>query len=119
MEFDSIIPADDVCMAIGLVCLSQRRSLRHYLLPDGGELTVNTARNEWAIKNPDSFGSASDFARKYDIADGDDFSRAMQMVENYIRSVKICHRNFHTLLSAALFGILQIPAIQKIPLSDV
>ncbi len=29
----------------------------------------------------DSFGSASDFARKYDIADGDDFSRAMQMVE--------------------------------------
>jgi len=81
MEFDSIIPADDVCMAIGLVCLSQRRSLRHYLLPDGGELTVNTARNEWAIKNPDSFGSASDFARKYDIADGDDFSRAMQMVE--------------------------------------
>ena len=81
MEFDSITPVDDVCMAIGLVCQSQRRSLRHYLLPDGGELTVNTARNEWAIKNPDSFGSASDLARKYDIADGDDFSRAMQMVE--------------------------------------
>lgn len=81
MEFDSIIPADDVCMAIGLVCQSQRRALRHYLLPDGGELTVNTTRNEWAIKNPDSFGSASDLARKFDIADGDDFSRAMQMVE--------------------------------------
>lgn len=81
MAFDSIIPADDVCMAIGLVCLSQRRSLRHYLLPDGGELTVNTARNEWAIKNLDSFGSASDLARKLCIANGDDFSRAMQMVE--------------------------------------
>ncbi len=81
MEFDSIIPADDVCMSIGLVCQSQRRALRHYLLPDGGELTVNTARNEWAIKNPDSFGTASDLARKFDIADGDDFSKAMQMVE--------------------------------------
>ena len=81
MEFDSIIPADDVCIAIGLVCQSQRRALRHYLLPDGGELTVNTARNEWAIKNPDSFGTASDLARKFDIADGDDFSKAMQMVE--------------------------------------
>lgn len=81
MEFDSIIPADDVCMAISLVCQSQRRSLRHYLLPDGGELTVNTARNEWAIKNPDSFGSASDLVRKLCIADGDDFSKAMQMVE--------------------------------------
>lgn len=81
MEFDSIIPVDDVCMAIGLVCQSQHRALRHYLLPDGGELTVNTARNEWAIKNPDSFGSASDLARKFDIADGDDFSIAMQMVE--------------------------------------
>ena len=81
MEFDSIIPADDVCMAIGLVCQSQHRALRHYLLPDGGELTVNTARNEWAIKNPDSFGSASDLARKVDIAHGDDFSKAMQMVE--------------------------------------
>ena len=81
MEFDSIIPADDVCMAIGLVYQSQRRALRHYLLPDGGELTVNTARNEWAIKNPDFFGSASDWVRKLDIADGDDFSKAMQMVE--------------------------------------
>ena len=81
MEFDSIIPADDVCMAIGLVCQSQCRSLRHYLLPDGGELTVNTARNEWAIKNPDSFGTASDLVRKLCIADGDDFSKAMQMVE--------------------------------------
>ncbi len=81
MEFDSIIPADDVCMAIDLVCLSQRRSLRYYLLPGDSELTVNTARNEWAIKNPDSFGSASDLARKFDIADGDDFSKAMQMVE--------------------------------------
>lgn len=81
MEFDSIIPVDDVCMAIGLVCRSQRRALRHYLLPDGGELTVNTARNELAIKNPDSFGSASDLARKFDIADGDDFSKTMQMVE--------------------------------------
>lgn len=81
MEFDSIIPTDDICMAIGFVCQSQRRALRHYLLPDGGELTVNTARNEWAIKNPDSFGSASDLARKFDIADGDDFSRSMQMVE--------------------------------------
>ncbi len=81
MEFDSIIPADDVCMAIGLVCQSQRRALRHYPLPDGGELTVNTARNEWAVKNPDSFGSASDLARKLDIAHGDDFSKVMQMVE--------------------------------------
>lgn len=81
MEFDSIIPADDVCMAIGLVCQSQRRALRHYLLPDGGELTVNTARNEWAIKNPDSFGSASDLARKFGIAYGEDFSKAMKMVE--------------------------------------
>ena len=81
MDFDSIIPADDVCMSIGLVCQSQSRSLRHYLLPDGGELTVNTARNEWAVKNPDSFGSASDLVRKFDIADGDDFSKTMQMVE--------------------------------------
>lgn len=81
MDFDSIIPADDVCMAIGLVCQSQRRTLRHYLLPDGAELTVNTARNEWAGKNPDSFGSASDLARKLGIAHGDDFSKAMQMVE--------------------------------------
>lgn len=81
MEFDSIIPVDDVCMAIGLVCLSQRRYLRHYLSPNGGELTVNTARNEWAIKNPDSFGSASDLARKLCVADGDNFSKAMQMIE--------------------------------------
>lgn len=81
MEFDSIIPVDDVCMAIGLVCRSQRRALRHYLLPDGGELTVNSARNEWTIKNPDSFGTASDLARKSDIADDDDLSKAMKMVE--------------------------------------
>lgn len=111
MEFDSIIPADDVCMAIGLVCQSQRRALRHYQLPDGGELTVNTARNEWAVKNPDSFGSASDMVRKFDIADGDDFSKTMQWLKNYIWSGRICHSNFHTLLSAALFGIFQIPAI--------
>jgi len=82
IEFDSIIPVDDVCMTIGLVCQSQRHALRHYLLPDGSELTVNTARNEWAIKNPDSFGSASDLALKLGIADGEDFSKAMQLVEN-------------------------------------
>lgn len=50
MEFDSIVPVDDLCMAAGLVCISQRKNLRHYDLGNGKELTVNNARNEWVMK---------------------------------------------------------------------
>lgn len=81
MEFDSIVPVDDLCMAAGFVCNSQRRTLRHYALPDGRELTVNTARNEWAIKNPDEFGSASTLAEKFGLVDNGSFSKAMEVVE--------------------------------------
>lgn len=84
MEFDSIVPVDDLCMAIGLVCSSQHRALRHYTLPDGQELTVNTARNEWAMKNPDCYGNASQLAQKLGLialTEGDNFSKAFSMVE--------------------------------------
>ncbi len=46
MEFDSIVPVDDLCMAAGLICTSQKGVLRHYEFADGRELTVNIARNE-------------------------------------------------------------------------
>ena len=76
MEFDSIVPVDDLCMAAGLVCISQRKNLRHYDLGNGKELTVNNARNEWAMKNPDCYGSASQLAVKLGLADNSDFSKA-------------------------------------------
>lgn len=82
MEFDSIVPVDDLCMAIGLVCNSQRRALRHYALTDGRELTVNTARNEWAMKNPDEFGSASSLALKLGLVENGAFSKAMEVVDS-------------------------------------
>lgn len=82
MEFDSIVPVDDLCIAAGLICTSQRRALRHYLLSDGRELTVNTVRNEWALKNPDEFGTASSLADKLGLVENNDFSKAMQSVEN-------------------------------------
>lgn len=82
MEFDSIVPVDDLCMAAGLICTSQRRALRHYQLSDGRELTVNTARNEWAMKNPDEFGTASSLADKLGLVKNNDFSKAMESVEN-------------------------------------
>lgn len=82
MEFDSIIPVNDVCMSAGLVCVSQRRSLRHYMLVDGAELTVNTARNEWAVNNTNEYGTASTLAIRLGIAVGDDFSKAFEQVEN-------------------------------------
>ena len=84
MEFDSIVPVDDLCMAAGFVCNSQRRALRHYALPDGRELTVNTARNEWAMKNPDYYGSASQLVKKLGLtrlAEGDNFGMAFSLVE--------------------------------------
>lgn len=84
MEFDSIVPVDDLCMALGLVCTSQRRALRHYALPDGRELTVNTARNEWAMKNPDCFGNTSQLAQKLGLTtltEGDNFGKAFYLVE--------------------------------------
>ena len=81
VEFDSIVPVDDLCMATGLICLSQKRALRHYAFSDGRELTVNTARNEWAMKNPDEFGSASSLAEKLGIVENGSFSKAMEVVE--------------------------------------
>lgn len=81
-EFDSIVPVDDLCMAAGLVCTSQKRSLRHYDLGDDRELTVNTARNEWAMKNPDCFGSASQLAAKLSLASDGDCSKAFALVES-------------------------------------
>lgn len=82
MEFDSIVPVDDLCMAIGLVCNSQRRALRHYALTDGRELTVNTARNEWAMKNPDEFDSASTLAVKLGLVENGSFSKTMEVMES-------------------------------------
>lgn len=81
VEFDSIVPVDDLCMATGLICLSQKRALRHYAFSDGRELTVNTARNEWTIKNPDEFGSASSLAEKLGHVENGSFSKAMEIVE--------------------------------------
>lgn len=84
MEFDSIIPVDDLCMAAGLICVSQKRALRHYSLDDGRELTVNTARNEWAMKNPDCYGSASQLVKKLGLTrltEGDNFGIAFSLVE--------------------------------------
>ncbi|MEY8607105.1 hypothetical protein AALI25_11635 [Muribaculum intestinale] len=75
MEFDSIVPVDDLCMAAGLVCISQRKNLRHYDLGNGKELTVNTARNEWAMKNPDCYGCASQLAVKLGLAGDSDCSK--------------------------------------------
>ena len=81
VEFDTIVSVDDLCMATGLICLSQKRALRHYACSDDRELTVNTARNEWAIKNPDEFGSASSLAEKLGIVESGSFSKAMVVVE--------------------------------------
>lgn len=80
-EFDSIVPVDDLCIAVGLVCTSQRRALRHYALPDGRELTVNTARNEWAMKNPDCYGTASQLAQQFGLAENGDFFATMQIID--------------------------------------
>lgn len=80
-DFDSIVPVDDLCMAAGLVCISQKRSLRHYNLGNGQEMTVNTARNEWAMKNPDYYGNASQLAEKLGFASNGDFSNVFAMVE--------------------------------------
>lgn len=81
MEFDSIVPVDDLCIAAGLICVSQKRALRHYVFSDGRELTVNTARNEWAMKNPDEFGSASSLAEKLGLVDNGSLSKAMELVD--------------------------------------
>ncbi len=81
MELDSIVPVNDLCMAAGLVCISQKRSLRHYDLGNGQEVTVNTARNEWAMKNPDCYGNASQLAEKLGFASNGDFSNVFAMVE--------------------------------------
>ncbi len=90
MEFDSIVPVDDLCMAAGLVCTSQKRSLRHYGLGDDRELTVNTARNEWAMKNPDCYGSASTLAGKLGLVENCDCSKAFALVEQqYVGREKI------------------------------
>ncbi|MDE7420678.1 MAG: hypothetical protein K2N35_10760 [Muribaculaceae bacterium] len=68
-------------MATGLICLSQKRALRHYAFSDGRELTVNTARNEWAMKNPDEFGSASSLAEKLVLVDNGSLSKAIELVD--------------------------------------
>ena len=81
VEFDSIVLVDDLCMATGLICLSQKRALRHFAFSDGRELTVNTARNEWAMKNPNEFGSASSLAEKLGLVENGSFSKAMEVVE--------------------------------------
>lgn len=81
MEFDSIVPVDDLCMATGLICTLQKGVLRHYELADGRELTVNIARNEWAMKNPDCYGDASRLAEKLGLASNGDCSKAFALVE--------------------------------------
>lgn len=80
-EFDSIVPVDDLCIAVGLVCTSQRRALRHYALPGSRELTVNTARNEWAMKNPDCYGTASQLAEQFGLAENGDFFATIQLMD--------------------------------------
>lgn len=103
MEFDSIVLVDDLCMAFGLVCTSQRRALRHYVLTDGRELTVNTARNEWAMKNPDCFGNASQLAQKLGLTtltEGDNFGKTFYLVEKlYSEREKIPATFGHTAFS--------------------
>lgn len=90
MEFDSIVPVDDLCMAAGLVCTSQKKALRHYDLGNGQELTVNTARNEWAMKNPDCYGSASQLAVKLGLASDGNLSKTFSLVEQlYVEREKI------------------------------
>ena len=81
MEFDSIVPVDDLCMAAGLIRTSQKGVLRHYEFADGRELTVNIARNEWAMKNPDCYGNASRLAEKLGLASDGDCSKAFSLVE--------------------------------------
>lgn len=81
MEFDSIVQVDDLCLAARLVCISQRKNLRHYDLGNGLELTVNTPRNEWAMKNPDCYSCASQLTVKLGLADNSDFSKASAEVE--------------------------------------
>lgn len=81
MEFDSIVPVDDLCMAAGLICTSQKGVLRHYEFADGRVLTVNIARNEWAMKNPDCYGNASRLAEKLGLASDGDCSKAFSLVE--------------------------------------
>ena len=81
MEFDSIVPVDDLCMAAGLVCTSQKKNLRHYELGNGQELTVNTSRNEWAMKNPDCYGNASQLVGKLGLESDGNLSKAFDMVE--------------------------------------
>ena len=81
MDFDSIVSVDDLCIEVGLVCSSQKKALRHYDLGNGQELTVNTARNEWAMKNPDCYGNASRLAEKLGLASDGDCSKAIAEVE--------------------------------------
>ncbi len=113
MEFDSIVPVDDLCMAAGLVCISQRKNLRHYDLGNGKELTVNNARNEWAMKNPDCYGSASQLAVKLGLADNSDFSKAFAEVEKLYTERETTSATFGIPQSADLSGISRIPATPK------
>lgn len=58
-EFESLVPVDDLCMALGMVCAYQIQGVRHYYTPDRDEITVNVPRNQWCMKSPNIYGSAS------------------------------------------------------------
>lgn len=78
-EFDSIVPVDDLCMAVGMNCTSQLKALRHYQYGQL-EYTVNTARNEWRCPETQHYGIASDLAIALGISGCEDLSPAMEHV---------------------------------------
>lgn len=102
-EFDSIVPVDDLCMAVGMVCRSQNRALRLYEFK-GMDVTVNTARNEWVCHELDAYGRASDMDRAFNLhGEGDLWDTMKKVIKLYEERLKLPVKFTTALLSTPIF----------------
>lgn len=87
-EFDATVSVNDLCMAFGLIFTYQKKSLKHFIIPTGDEMVVNTLRNELRIPAQNETDTSSGLAKAMRLVDGDDFSPALELIDNFYKSIE-------------------------------
>lgn len=86
--FNSIIPINDLCLAAGMICTSQKLALRHYETTEEEKLTVNIDRNEWEMREQGIYGNASDLADLLSLSSEQNYSEAFDLVGSFYKDIK-------------------------------
>ncbi|MCH5227704.1 MAG: hypothetical protein J1F16_07835 [Muribaculaceae bacterium] len=89
VEFDATVSANDLCMAFGLILTYQKKSLKHFIMPNGAEMVVNLSRNEACVPTSNIIWQPSQLAREMKLINGEEnFSSALEMIESFYNSIE-------------------------------